>query len=352
MYTYCPYCETVFRIGPEQLKVAYGKVRCSQCHVVFNALESLIEQFPEEDLSGPRAPSEPAARAHGEIGERTDSGTQPKPVPTPAPVEPPRAKTSTSFNRGAINNTQTAPQKTHPEPLPVTTEAKSDQAKAKTSSPIQATSMGEEETRNATQVTKTPARETGQTRPGGREQLHYTPPEAPEASLHFILEENAQVRTLSWKGLGWTLGVGAMLLLLMGQYAWFARDELAQYSSLRPWLEHMCAIARCKLPLRRDLSRIVLKNRDLRTHPGRENALQLNFTLANEAPFVQPFPIVRLSLLDNSGQIRAMRAFQPHHYLGDDFDLTAGMPPHIPMHVSLDLVDIREHTTGFEITFQ
>lgn len=43
MYTHCPHCHTTFRIHAEQLRAAYGQVRCSQCQQVFNALENFAE---------------------------------------------------------------------------------------------------------------------------------------------------------------------------------------------------------------------------------------------------------------------------------------------------------------------
>lgn len=43
MLTQCPHCLTLFRVGPEHLKAAAGRVRCCRCHQVFNALESLRE---------------------------------------------------------------------------------------------------------------------------------------------------------------------------------------------------------------------------------------------------------------------------------------------------------------------
>ncbi|MES9829257.1 MAG: DUF3426 domain-containing protein [Candidatus Thiodiazotropha sp.] len=43
MFTQCQHCLTMFRITPEQLKAADGKVRCCQCNNVFNALHKLME---------------------------------------------------------------------------------------------------------------------------------------------------------------------------------------------------------------------------------------------------------------------------------------------------------------------
>lgn len=37
MYTQCPTCKTVFRVTPEQLAAANGKVRCGRCMLVFEA---------------------------------------------------------------------------------------------------------------------------------------------------------------------------------------------------------------------------------------------------------------------------------------------------------------------------
>ena len=48
MYTQCPECETTFKLGAEDLRLANGKVRCGDCNHVFNALEFLAEEVEEE----------------------------------------------------------------------------------------------------------------------------------------------------------------------------------------------------------------------------------------------------------------------------------------------------------------
>ncbi|MEE4185341.1 MAG: zinc-ribbon and DUF3426 domain-containing protein [Gammaproteobacteria bacterium] len=55
MFTECPECQTVFRLTAGDLRRAQGKVRCGDCHAVFNALESLAEE--------PAAPPPPASAA-------------------------------------------------------------------------------------------------------------------------------------------------------------------------------------------------------------------------------------------------------------------------------------------------
>lgn len=41
METSCPHCSSNFRITDNQLQAALGKVRCGECNIVFNALQSL-----------------------------------------------------------------------------------------------------------------------------------------------------------------------------------------------------------------------------------------------------------------------------------------------------------------------
>jgi len=53
MKTYCPSCQTVFRITAEQLRLRVGKVRCGQCHHVFNALDRLLDDSESVVIPAP-----------------------------------------------------------------------------------------------------------------------------------------------------------------------------------------------------------------------------------------------------------------------------------------------------------
>ena len=53
MKTYCPNCQTVFRITAEQLRLRAGKVRCGQCHHVFNALDRLLDDSESVVIPAP-----------------------------------------------------------------------------------------------------------------------------------------------------------------------------------------------------------------------------------------------------------------------------------------------------------
>ena len=48
MHTRCPACQAIFRIQPEDLAVASGRVRCGECGEVFDARASLQRELPLE----------------------------------------------------------------------------------------------------------------------------------------------------------------------------------------------------------------------------------------------------------------------------------------------------------------
>jgi len=50
MFTQCPDCLTVFKIGGADLGAAHGNVRCGHCAAMFDALRTLAEQLPPEPI--------------------------------------------------------------------------------------------------------------------------------------------------------------------------------------------------------------------------------------------------------------------------------------------------------------
>ena len=51
MYTQCPECNTAFRISTEQLRMGQGRVQCSKCETVFDAISSLSDIAFEDHFS-------------------------------------------------------------------------------------------------------------------------------------------------------------------------------------------------------------------------------------------------------------------------------------------------------------
>lgn len=63
MYTTCPECGTVFRIGLAQLRAAEGYVRCGNCAATFNAVLSLTDEPPDTPGLVPAPPAAGESRA-------------------------------------------------------------------------------------------------------------------------------------------------------------------------------------------------------------------------------------------------------------------------------------------------
>jgi predicted Zn finger-like uncharacterized protein len=154
---------------------------------------------------------------------------------------------------------------------------------------------------------------------------------------------------------GQNLAKGAIivtLLLLLGvQWLYFNRTSLAAQAEWRPGLESLCSFLRCELPLRVDLSRIELVNRDVRKHPRVAGALLINASLVNRADFRQPYPILEVAFLNSSGTEVAARRFSPVEYLGDQVDIKAGMPVGTALQVMLEIKDPGEDAVSFKFEF-
>ncbi|MEX0871363.1 MAG: zinc-ribbon and DUF3426 domain-containing protein [Aquisalimonadaceae bacterium] len=146
---------------------------------------------------------------------------------------------------------------------------------------------------------------------------------APDSDWHLASALEVELRSKlaqygPVRGTGvWVAGVLALVVLLVGQVFWFQRHDLAEYPQLRPWLERMCAVGRCTLPMQRAPDLIRLMRGQVTDHPETEGALMASATLVNTAGFRQPYPLLKLSLLDEDQNVVGERWFHPDDYLDD-----------------------------------
>ena len=142
--------------------------------------------------------------------------------------------------------------------------------------------------------------------------------------------------------LGWGAGIVLLSLFFALQIAHAQRDSLAASEQWRPWVERLCVVAGCELPLQRDRDRLRLLRGQVTEHPREDDALVAAAVIVNEAPFPQPYPLVRLALLDGNQRVTAERWFHPGDYL-EDPELRgrweAGMTPGRMINVRVELRD-------------
>lgn len=154
----------------------------------------------------------------------------------------------------------------------------------------------------------------------------------------------------------WIFLITSLLFVLLGQFAYFKREELVKNPQLRPYIEKLCAEINvyipCEIPAPKDLEAIQLLERDVRTHPSTKGALLITSTIISKAEFEQAFPKLELTFSDINQKVLARRLFEPNEYLSDDVDLEKGLTPDLPVRIMLEIVDPGSEAVNFEFTFK
>lgn len=370
MYTQCSHCSTLFRVTPQQLRQAAGMVRCCLCHQPFNALAALSEGPPPE-LTEYEA--EQAAHAPGAAASSRSRSTVERSMAAAAPSSQPVAKAAVQAEPAEtfVDGDSDADPRDEADFLDESLEdVWRDEALdpefvlSSVDEPIDEVGASEVPVSaddDMLEAVDAPAQdgvdeEAGPVLEAAAGELTETEP----LPVHFATPVE-EVPPASSQGRGWARfvawGIGALVLVvLLGvQYAYFMRDDLARYPNLRPWLSAMCSVAHCKLPLRRDLNQIKILRGRVLTEPNHPGVLLVRATLVNEAAFAQPYPQLRLTLMDINGNVTGRRWFAPAQYVADTVlrkQMGAGMPPKQPVAVRLELVDPGHNSENFEFDFR
>ncbi len=302
--TQCPHCDTVFQVSDEQLHVAQGRVRCGRCQGVFDALVHLYEQTDENDAATPREP-----HASAQTWESDE-----------------------------------------PDDTPYIVASREDNPWTPTQDTVEA-------------AVTAPAPDTGAAEAVAPESAETAAEAAPDVNLVETLPHIDIVDVLrdqlgeqapppgTSRSIVWSLLTVLLMLALGGQYLFFARADLAQYEPLRPWLQRACTYLGCELPLRHAPEQIELLNRDVISHPRIRNALLINATFVNRASYAQVYPVLQITLSNESGTVVAMRRFLPEEYLAQGARIATGMVPDAPVRVVLEVVEPKHSATSFQFEF-
>lgn len=118
-------------------------------------------------------------------------------------------------------------------------------------------------------------------------------------------------------GRRWPLvaGLFALLLVLTAQGIHFWRDDLARHSIVGPWLLRAYAAAGLGLSPPVDLAAFEIRQLGAANDPIQAGRLKVRASIVNNAPFAQPYPLLRLSLQDRFGTTVGVRNLEPAEYL-------------------------------------
>jgi predicted Zn finger-like uncharacterized protein len=414
MLTQCPNCRTLFRVKPEQLEIADGKVRCSQCNQVFNALirlrkasdesqpqtvEESSDLFSEEDEttsttwndlensetdSQERMPFLPTENSDSDIDiEDVDSEDESEAsITAPENQEPPDKEQDSELVFEMDDGLEPAPdyldvgtESQMSELLDQDTEASllmdSDPPAQpaevidfilKEASTPEQSDEPEEFASEGFDASESILRDEILDLEEDKPDYDSIPAfQEPIDTLEASTEPQTDDKALSFEaenlkkakskgGWYWLLGSVLLTLLLASQLTWQFRQELIQYEIGRQVLGGFCKVAECEMPIRRDTSKIIIQGRNLSSNPDNPDILVMQLSMVNTASYEQPYPKLQLSLFDDNGKLVARRIFTSEEYLTSN-DKHSMMPRAISILAEMQVVDPGEEVTGFSFDF-
>ena len=330
MLCQCPKCETIFRLSREQLDSADGQVSCSVCQFEFDAYESLI---PEP---GDKTAAEPPVEVESTPGNDH--------VPIIV-IEDDDDEMSVLFSASLEDQ----------DDLPGDIEQIHIEAAIPDSAPESAPESEQGLASEATPVAEPEQQELDNLIPDYMESARSDSDagglsEQLESELMEAGLRNAAIGTHRMRRLIWNSGAVLLILALGLQFIYVIRDELAQSSSYRPWIETYCRIIGCNIPLRRELQSIELLQREISQDPDQDNVLRVRAMFVNQAAFKQAYPIVQVTLSNTSNQIIAMRQLHPEEYLLDQ-PVKQGMIPGRQVILELRFFKPEQPVSTYEFDF-
>ena len=375
---------TLFRVNSEQLKVAAGRVRCCQCQRIFNALESLQEdsspnnffrEQPDQAIDEELAAWSPLVEADDLTSDtlnldwnqrynisdleegledsdlrpflEQDNGLETEPDYFASGGESQISSLLDSDSSPLLSLVEAPNEDTNPEPEPALPHQLSKQIPSTETSERPIPDIGYEETFQDSLQPKRPhlSSFTAKLKDTADER------ETLEPTNHYTIDQMFEKEPANYGSILWGLASLVLASALILQLAWHYRDQVIHKAVGRQLLTQMCAILDCKVPVRRDTSKILVEYRDLRADPARANALLLQLTMVNRASFEQPYPKLHLSLFNDEERLIAERTFLPREYLSGEYNSASLMPRSSSLQIKLELVDPGKDVTGFKFEF-
>ena len=391
MYARCTHCKTIFRVTEEQLKIAKGYVRCGVCEQPFNALQNLAEQKSREkpqesgaeskttkQESAEQAPSEQIPEPPTQFqsknwfsGKLSYQGKQPQ---TDEEIQEEKSSEIISDDdqeiffkershvftviggidhiwqdasetpEDLIKQTEqvepqpATPPEEEPEPEEIQDPASDDEFTIMDNRELAQQLISDLETHNKDiiDIDIPPVTSVITEEELLKEQKQTPPPKLTKK----------QIRSIAL----WSGGYVAALLILCLQIIYAMRIDLAKHNEVRPLLEAMCSVTKCKLPPRRMPERIFITNRSVKVHPYEYNALMVEASFVNQAPFTQAYPVVELTFYGYNGGLIGKRQFKPKEYVGNKpKDML--LRPDEEANLVLELVSPGKDVASFEFNF-
>ena len=323
LVTRCPACATMFKVVPDQLKIANGWVRCGQCSEVFEASLVPDPDAPSAlDLPGrmplPQTPETPSFSAFSQQGlaepfvEATDRAPSLTPDFAPSLQEAPTPQDEAAPQAAAPAD-QAVPQEVmevQPDVLPASFAA--------AMAALQEPERIEPTFSDADLVFKPDSPPLAE--PVG---VSANAPDAPPLAAEPLqpAEELSFMRdaqpTPFWTPprLRTALVLLCTLLLLALVLQWTVRHKdglAAQQPRLAPWLQALCRPLGCEVRLLRRIESVQIERANFKKSGAR--AYLLTFVLKNTAATAVEIPALEVTLTDSQRQVLVRRVLLPAQF--------------------------------------
>lgn len=356
MLTRCPSCGTTFRLRPEQLGQAQGRVRCGKCSFAFSAVEHRIDSEATDEPIAPTSPepNNPPPLPASAV-QFSAAGQRKRFVAKPDAAGDDIAQTGGPSNdlnfvpdspddafsdavagpigQGDAEATRETPAElpdepcTGSEPDVVTPAPTLPEQTAEGPNPIEAVPPEECSTEESD------AEEASAT-PGSADDADSVEADVEPQTTSEYLRNGAPVRR--WP---WIVGTSLLGVALLVQVVFAYRTELAKsHPGWRPALEAACGYV-CTVELPRDADRVSIESSELNPE-GDKKRLQLVALLKNRAPYPQSYPHLELTLTDVKDQALVRRVFAPGEYLEKEAAPSFGPNAEVAVKLTLEVTDV------------
>ena len=323
LVTRCPACVTMFKVAPDQLKVADGLVRCGRCSEVF---EASVVPYPDAPVALdqpaamplPQTPETPSFSAFSQQGlaepfvEATDRAPSLTPDFAPSLQEAPTPQDEAAPQAAAPAD-QAVPQEVmevQPDVLPASFAA--------AMAALQEPERIEPTFSDADLVFKPDSPPLAE--PVG---VSANAPDAPPLAAEPLqpAEELSFMRdaqpTPFWTPprLRTALVLLCTLLLLALALQWTVRHKdglAAQQPRLAPWLQALCRPLGCEVRLLRRIESVQIERANFKKSGTR--AYLLTFVLKNTAATAVEIPALEVTLTDSQRQVLVRRVLLPAQF--------------------------------------
>jgi hypothetical protein len=155
-----------------------------------------------------------------------------------------------------------------------------------------------------------------------------------------------------WPEIKWSrwLLLLAFCVVLVAQILVADRERLSQSERWRPWVERVCGLLQCDVPVWHQPSAFQINSRDIQPHPSVPGALMVRASIENTARYAQSWPLIELSMSDMDDRRMGLRRFQVEEYLGSTPE-SPTLAPGQSANLTLEILDPGKRAVAFSFEF-